>query len=129
MGRYAEEGPMVNSKSFGRRGNPLPPSGRSIATAEAVAQTATVQSTAPSIERPALLMGKSELPSIDDELREWKLARRRNFEIPWRPLSLMATLCFGIASFALPDSVNDNVQWLLYALAAASLYAGFRKRS
>jgi hypothetical protein len=40
----------------------------------------------------------------------------------------MATLCFGIASFALPDSVNDNVQWLLYALGAASLYAGFRKR-
>jgi hypothetical protein len=74
------------------------------------------------------LVEKSEFLSLDDELRQWKLARRRNFEIPWRPLSLMATLCFGIASFVLPDSVNDNVQWLLYALAAASLYAGFRKR-
>lgn len=40
----------------------------------------------------------------------------------------MATLCFGIASLVLPDSVNDNVQWLLYALMAASLYAGFRNR-
>ena len=120
---------MVNPRPFGRRGNPSPSPGRSIGTTETVAQATTVQSTAPSIERPALLLEKSELPSIDDELREWKLARRRNFEIPWRPLSLMATLCFGIASFALPDSVNDNVQWLLYALAAASLYAGFRKRS
>jgi len=119
---------MVNPGSFGRRGNPPPSSGRTIRTTETVAQTTTVQSTAPSIERPAFLLGKSELPSIDDELREWKLARKRNFEIPWRPLSLMATLCFGIGSFALPDSVNDNVQWLLYALAAASLYAGFRKR-
>ena len=118
---------MVNPRPFGRRGNPSPSPGRSIATTETVAQAASVQSTAPSVERPAFPL--SEFPSIDDELREWKLARRRNFEIPWRPLSLMATLCFGIASFALPDSVNDNVQWLLYALAAASLYAGFRKRS
>jgi hypothetical protein len=48
--------------------------------------------------------------------------------MPWRQLSLVASLCFGIASFALPDSVNDNVQWLLYALMAASAYAGFSKR-
>jgi hypothetical protein len=95
---------------------------------ETVAPAARVQSTGPSIQRPARLPEKSDFASLDDELREWKLARQRNFEIPWRPLSIMATLCFGIASFALPDSVNDNVQWLLYALMAASLYAGFRKR-
>jgi hypothetical protein len=99
-----------------------------MATTETVAQATRVQSTGPSIERSVRLSEKSEFASLDDELRQWKLARRRNFEIPWRPLSLMATLCFGIASFVLPDSVNDNVQWLLYALAAASLYAGFRKR-
>jgi len=40
----------------------------------------------------------------------------------------MASLCFGIASLVLPDWVNDNVQWLLYALMAASLYVGFSKR-
>lgn len=94
---------------------------------EIVTQTPRVQFAGPSIEPPVRLP-KSELPSLDDELRQWKLARRQNFQIPWRPLSLMATLCFGIASFVLPDSVNDDVQWLLYALAAASLYAGFRKR-
>ena len=119
---------MVNHRSFGRRGNPPPSSDRSMGTTETVAQAKRVQSTGPSIERHVRLSEKSEFPSLDDELREWKLARKRNFEIPWRPLSLMATLCFGIASLALPDSVNDNVQWLLYALAAASLYAGFRKR-
>jgi hypothetical protein len=119
---------MVNQISFGRRGNPPPSSGRSMGTTEAVAQAPRVQSTGPSIERPVRLSEKNEFSSLDDELREWKLARKRNFEIPWRPLSLMATLCFGVASFVLPDSVNDNVQWLLYALTAASLYAGFRKR-
>jgi hypothetical protein len=128
MAARAEEGSIVNQRSFGRRGNPPPSSGRSMRTTETVAQTARVQPTGPSIERPPRLPEKSELPSLDDELREWKLARKQNFEFPWRPFSLMATLCFGIASFALPDSVNDNVQWLLYALAAASLYAGFRKR-
>jgi hypothetical protein len=119
---------MVNQRSFGRRGN-LPPSpGRSMGTTETVAQATGVQPTGASIEQPVRFLEKSEFDSLDDELRQWKLARKRNFEIPWRPLSLMATLCFGIASFVLPDSVNDDVQWLLYALAAASLYAGFRKR-
>ena len=120
---------MVNHRSFGRRGNPPPSFGRSMGMTETVAPATRVQSTGPSIERPVRLSEKSKFPSLDDdELRQWKLARKRNFEIPWRPLSLMATLCFGIASFVLPDSVNDNVQWLLYALTAASLYAGFRKR-
>jgi hypothetical protein len=68
------------------------------------------------------------LPSVDQELEEWRRTRKHGFRMPWRQLSLVASLCFGIASFALPDSVNDNVQWLLYALMAASAYAGFSKR-
>lgn len=119
---------MVNHRSFGRRVGPPPSSGRSMRTTETIAQTTRIQSTGSSIERPVRLSETNEFPSLDDELRQWKLARKLNFEIPWRPLSLMATLCFGIASFVLPDSVNDNLQWLLFALAAASLYAGFRKR-
>jgi hypothetical protein len=66
-------------------------------------------------------------PLLDDELQQWKKARAQNFKIPWRQMYLMASLCFGIASFVLPDSVNSDVQWLLYALMAASLYAGFAK--
>ena len=73
-----------------------------------------------------------EEPSVDDELREWKRSRKRafrfTFKLPWRQLSLMASLCFGIASFVLPDAVNGNVQWLLFALMGASFYAGMRKR-
>jgi hypothetical protein len=70
----------------------------------------------------------SEERRIDDELREWKNARRAAFKIPWRQLSIMAGLCFGIASFVLPDSISDDLQWLLYGLAAASFYFGLRKR-
>ena len=65
-------------------------------------------------------------PSVDDELRQWKKSRRRSF--PIKPLALMASLCFGIGSFALPKEINDEVQWPLYALSAASLYVGFRAK-
>jgi hypothetical protein len=41
----------------------------------------------------------------------------------------MASMSFGIAAFVLPESVNDAVQWPLYALSAASLYAWFRRRN
>ncbi len=62
----------------------------------------------------------------DQELEDWK--RSRNFQIPWRQLSFMASACFGIASLVLPDSVNDSVQWLLYALMAISFFVGFSRR-
>jgi hypothetical protein len=63
----------------------------------------------------------------DEELRQWKATRRRP-PLPWRQIYLMAGLCFGIASLVLPDDVNGAVDWLLYGLAAASFYAGWRKR-
>ncbi|MBI1361251.1 MAG: hypothetical protein GC155_13320 [Alphaproteobacteria bacterium] len=66
--------------------------------------------------------------SVDDELREWKASRKTPFRVPWRQLSLMASLCFGIASFVLPDSVNDAVNWLLYGLMAVSFYVGVTGR-
>ena len=106
---------MVNHRSFGRRGGAPRTSGRSMGANEAVPQATRVESTGPSVERPVFLLEKTEFSSLDDDLRQWNLARKQNFEFPWRSLSLMATLCFGIASFVLPDSVNDNVQWLLYA--------------
>jgi hypothetical protein len=40
----------------------------------------------------------------------------------------MATLCFGLAAFVLPSSVNGAVQWVLYALMAMSAYTAFRRR-
>jgi hypothetical protein len=70
----------------------------------------------------------ADVPSLDDELREWKQNRKSGFQIPWPQLSLMASLCFGIASFVLPDGTNEAVNWLLYALMAASFVAGISRR-
>jgi hypothetical protein len=64
-------------------------------------------------------------PEPDAELDSWK--RQRRWQPPWRQIALMASLCFGIGSLVLPDSVSDVLRWLLYALTAASLYAGWRK--
>jgi hypothetical protein len=116
---------MTNHRSFGRRVG-SPPRPRFAGNVEAVAQSRPVQVP---VERPSPPpLASADCPSLDQELLEWKRARKRGFAIPWRQLSLMASLCFGIASFVLPDSVNDNVQWLLYALTAASLYAWYSRR-
>jgi len=79
-------------------------------------------------EHVGLAFDTTEEPSLEDELRDWKRARRKNFQLPWREISFMASVCFGIGSFVLPDSVNHTVQWLLMALGALSLIAGFSAR-
>ena len=117
---------MVNERSFGRRVNSQHQHRRVQAAVEA-APSKKAEPAEVLIQAPLPLPANTEPLSVEDELREWKLVRRNGFQIPWRPLSLMASLCFGVASFALPDSVNDAVNWLLYALAAASLYAGFSR--
>lgn len=65
---------------------------------------------------------------VDAELEEWKRTRKRLPLFAWRPLYLMASLCFGLASFVLPDSINEIVQWPLYALAAMSFYVGYKMK-
>ena len=62
----------------------------------------------------------------DPELAAWK--RQRRWQPPWRQIAFTASLCFGVGSLVLPDTVNDRVQWLLYGLAAASFWAGWRRR-
>ena len=116
---------MVNH-TFGRRGVPQHPSGHAIEVPENSTQNTRVESTERPSERLVLMSQKTEFPPLDDELQQWNQARKQNF--PWRSLSLVASLSFGIASFVLPNSVNDMVNCFLYALAAASLYVGFSKR-
>jgi hypothetical protein len=107
---------MDSRRSFGRRAACLP---------------AVPQAVAPEhVSKPGL---SSHLPdtahlSVEDEIAAWKAARGSVVPFPWRQLSLMAGLCFGIASFILPATINDTLQWPLYALAAVSLYAGSHKR-
>jgi len=110
---------MPNRQSFGRRVSPQTGTGGAAATRAAEADRVDIASP---------YAGDFSQPAPDEELEQWKRARRQTRRLPWRQLSLMASLCFGAASFVLPASVNGDVQWLLYALAGASLYAGFRKR-
>lgn len=99
---------MVQRKSFGRR---------------RMAQ-------APAAPRPAPVRVTQGSDWVDDdpELEAWKRGRNGGWQMPWRQLSLMASLCFGIASFVLPDDVNGTVNWLLYGLMATSFIAGIRKK-
>jgi hypothetical protein len=87
------------------------------------------------LEEPVLAPKESFDPLVrelspEEELQAWKAerARERFARIPWRQLSLMAGLCFGVAGFVLPDSTNDTLSWLFYALSAASFAAGIVKR-
>jgi len=119
---------MVNPRSFGRRLNSQSAPLSAQSPVEITIPKTTIEC---SNLQPAQHLASSNVsdePSVDDELREWKRSRWGGFKIPWRQLSLMASLCFGIASFVLPDSVNNDVQWLLFALMAASIYAGIAKR-
>jgi hypothetical protein len=113
---------MAIQRSFGRRVSAQPP--RVQAGIKAATQNVAVDE----IPAERLPLAETDDLMVDRELAEWKRARKQHRRIPWRQLSLMASLCFGIASFVLPDSVNASVQWLLYALMAASLYAGFSRR-
>ncbi len=113
---------MVNQRSFGRRADQQPPLRQAKTAMDVAGSTATLGSASPP---PASEMAS---PCPDEELAAWTKARKQSFKIPWRQVWLMASLCFGIASFVLPESLDDNIQLLLYALAAASFCAGFAKR-
>ncbi len=117
---------MANRQAFGRRGQPLPRTTRQYAHAAppAAASRIDVPVASEPIRRPELVRASS----VDSELEDWKKQRRKNFIIPWRPLYIMASVTFGVASFVLPDSVNSDVNYLLYFLMAASFYAGIKKR-
>lgn len=109
---------MANRPVFGRRAGQAPPPPPKPRPGP-VAVAAVLEAPAPSADAIDLL-------GVDPELEEWKATRKRN--IPWRALSLMASLCFGIASLVLPAVVNELVQWPLYALTAISLYVGITTR-
>jgi hypothetical protein len=102
--------------SFGLRGvsqTPHPP----------VRVQRTVPVSAP--VNPGLLLLEDASP-VDDELRAWK--QQRSFTMPWKQLCLMASICFGVASFVLPENVNAAVNWLLYGLTAMSFWVWFKGR-
>lgn len=119
---------MANQPVFGRRANPQRLPRRVRENSAAVVQSAHAVTGSVALEQFSPAHEETEMPPLDRELQEWKRARKQGFRIPWRPLSLMASLCFGVAFFVLPDWVNDLVQWPLFALAAASFYVGISRR-
>jgi hypothetical protein len=114
---------MAPRQAFGRRANPqaFPAPRRA-----PVASTPAPQPIADEVVAPTVVPG--DQPSLDAELSAWKQARGSQFKMPWSQLSLMASLCFGIASFVLPDSVNHNVDWLLWGLTIMSAWVWYSNR-
>lgn len=83
--------------------------------------------------RPAVMQPGASNPTdwstADPELDAWRQARTSPWShLPWRQITLIASLCFGVASLVLPASVNRAVNWILYALMAGGLVAGIRMR-
>jgi hypothetical protein len=120
---------MVNPQPFGRRASPQHRAPRPMQPVEAPGRTrerAGLTDVAVGPVSPILPATKPLM--LDDDFQESGQTRKHGFNIPWRHLSLMASLCFAIAYFVLPDTVNDAVQWPLYALMAAAIYARFRRR-
>ncbi len=118
---------MTNQRPFGRRSNPQSQPLRAGLRLDGPAPYATsIVTDVPAGPSP-LLHQEIAVPLVA-ELRGREQAVERPFKMPWRQLALMASLCFGIASLVLPDSINDQLDWVLYGLMALSAYAGLSKR-
>jgi len=117
------------SRTFGKRTNPNAPPAARTKTSE---PPRAGPSGSPRIDDVIAPAETAPPISVDQELKAWRAARREQkpFRFPWRQLSLMASLCFGIASFVLPESVNETVGWVLdgLALAAFAAWLGGRRR-
>ena len=118
---------MVNQTTFGRRAA-SPPMTRAMETHEPIRSAGIHSRGEQAAEKSSALLMHTAGPPIDDEFHEWKKARKRHSGLPWRQLSLMASVSFGIASLVLPDSVSDTLDWVLYALMAVTAYAGLSRR-
>lgn len=128
----------MTAKTFGRRAPASSPrrAPAPVSVAAPVPQAdaapVAIQAVA-TIDTSVAAVAAAELPA-DEELRRWKEERRQTLflRLPWKQLSLFASISFGVASFVLPDSVNDSVDYLLWGLAAASFIVwinGFKKKT
>jgi hypothetical protein len=119
---------MQPKRTFGRR-----PQREQQRPEAALAQVGSVSSVEDATQPLNLLPPPSEKAvDVDRELGEWKAARKRHkrsFREPWRTLSIVCTLGFGLSSWLLPDSVADVAQLVTGGLGAASLFAGLRGKA
>ena len=123
---------MGSAPSFGRRitpKRPQQPANENSTDAPAVQVPVSVAAALNTARaEPLALTAADELrPDIDREIEEWK--RARGTRIPWRQISLIGSLSFGIAWFVLPETVSDPVSWLLLILSGASFINGVVPRA
>ncbi len=122
---------MADQTTFGRRTAPSRQTARGADVREPPETVSKAVHGEPLDERSRELLRHIASPPIDAdaaEFHEWKKARKRHSGLPWRQISLMASVSFAVASLVLPDSVGDTLDWILYGLAAASAYAGLSRR-
>jgi hypothetical protein len=131
---------MAQARSFGRRGGAQTASSRVAVFTNSPAFDGDVRETeATAPEAPPPVQFVSPPPadatpteatpafdSVDEELREWK--KTRKVQIPWRQLSLLASIFFLVASLVLTGTVGAFVDLVLYALSAISLFVWWRGR-
>ena len=114
---------MQQKRNFGRR--PTADEPRRVSRPLIVKEIRTEEP--PPVATAAVM--NDDIPDVDREVREWNAARkqqRRQFREPWRTLSIVTTVGFGISFWLLPDSVANVVQYITGALALASFFAGLR---
>lgn len=116
---------MAAPATFGRRA-PVRRAAPQPTSANVDALAAIIQPGAARAAPEPRPQARAESTPEELELRDWKAGRKR--PMPWRQLSLMAGLSFGIGSFVLPPSVNDSVNWLLYGLMAVSFWTGLKRK-
>jgi hypothetical protein len=129
---------MIGQKSFGRRTTlqrqPLRAERESdVPAPHATPAFAETPSVAPvfadtSAKELARLHKEIISPPAHDERHEREQPVKRGFKVPWRQVVLTASLCFGLGALVLPDTISDDLNWLLYGLMAISGYIGFSNR-
>jgi len=122
---------MADQTTFGRRTTPSRHTARGAEVRQPPETASNALHGEPLDERSRELLRHIASPPIDAdaaEFHEWKKARKRHSGLPWRQISLMASVSFAVGSLVLPDSAGATLDWILYGLAAASAYAGLSRR-
>ena len=119
---------MINQRAFGRRTVAQPQPLRTGPKPHLPAPEPKPAIADAAADHAALLQREILFPQASEDWRGQDQTIKPKFKVPWRQVALMASLCFGIASFVLPDTVNDDLDWLLYGLMAISAYVGLSKR-
>ncbi len=123
---------MASQKSFGRRATSQRMNAPEPAAAVRIAAATDIVAASEAAPAPlAMAVDGGQNVDVDRELEEWKATRKlhkRSFREPWRTLTIVATVGFGVSSWLLPDSVADVAQLVTGGLGAASFFAGFRIR-